>query len=241
MSNAGRRSSGSSSRSGSGGSTRRLRGSTDARVVFEHLLEIAAAHHPLAADLRRRKPALADPDPNRRVGHPGHLGDLWKGKQIVVRHLANIGANRDNPRLVFCSEAAHARSHPPLVHLGQRPRRGRRECELAALRAAGLNGAMPTGGKAIEGLIRTLQSNWEWLRRTGPGPARQPDDLRLDPRPRPPVPRDRRDHADSRRHPPCSPSPRCAPHSCPGPASSSSRWPSSLCSGSWPCPTTRAR
>jgi hypothetical protein len=41
--------------------------------------------------------------------------------------------------------------------------------ELAALRAAGLNGAMPTGGKAIEGLIRTLQSNWEWLIATGVG------------------------------------------------------------------------
>jgi hypothetical protein len=41
--------------------------------------------------------------------------------------------------------------------------------ELAALRAAGLNGAMPSGGKAIEGLIRTLQSNWEWLIATGVG------------------------------------------------------------------------
>src|ERR1700733_9467828 len=41
--------------------------------------------------------------------------------------------------------------------------------DLAALRAAGLNGAMPTGGKAIEGLIRTLQSNWEWLIATGVG------------------------------------------------------------------------
>src|SRR5580704_6026002 len=41
--------------------------------------------------------------------------------------------------------------------------------ELAALRAAGLNGAMPTGGRAIEGLIRTLQSNWEWLIATGVG------------------------------------------------------------------------
>jgi hypothetical protein len=41
--------------------------------------------------------------------------------------------------------------------------------ELAALRAAGLSGAMPTGGRAIEGLIRTLQSNWEWLIATGVG------------------------------------------------------------------------
>jgi hypothetical protein len=41
--------------------------------------------------------------------------------------------------------------------------------DLAALRAAGLNGAMPSGGKAIEGLIRTLQSNWEWLIATGVG------------------------------------------------------------------------
>jgi hypothetical protein len=41
--------------------------------------------------------------------------------------------------------------------------------ELAALRAAGLNGAMPDGGKAIKGLISTLQSNWEWLIATGVG------------------------------------------------------------------------
>ncbi len=41
--------------------------------------------------------------------------------------------------------------------------------QLDALRAAGLNGAMPTGGKAIEGLIHTLQSNWEWLIATGVG------------------------------------------------------------------------
>jgi hypothetical protein len=39
--------------------------------------------------------------------------------------------------------------------------------ELAALKAAGLTGTMPTGGKAIEGLISTLQSNWEWLIATG--------------------------------------------------------------------------
>ena len=39
--------------------------------------------------------------------------------------------------------------------------------ELAALKAAGLSGQMPTGGKAIQGLISTLQSNWEWLIATG--------------------------------------------------------------------------
>jgi hypothetical protein len=39
--------------------------------------------------------------------------------------------------------------------------------ELSALKAAGLNGQMPMGGKAIEGLIHTLQSNWEWLIATG--------------------------------------------------------------------------
>ena len=39
--------------------------------------------------------------------------------------------------------------------------------ELAALKAAGLNGQMPVGGKAIQGLIQTLQSNWEWLIATG--------------------------------------------------------------------------
>jgi hypothetical protein len=38
---------------------------------------------------------------------------------------------------------------------------------LSALKAAGLNGEMPTGGRAIEGLIHTLQSNWEWLIATG--------------------------------------------------------------------------
>jgi hypothetical protein len=40
---------------------------------------------------------------------------------------------------------------------------------LSALKAAGLNGKMPMGGKAIEGLISTLQSNWEWLIATGVG------------------------------------------------------------------------
>jgi hypothetical protein len=39
--------------------------------------------------------------------------------------------------------------------------------ELAALKAAGLTGQMPVGGKAIAGLITTLQSNWEWLIATG--------------------------------------------------------------------------
>jgi hypothetical protein len=39
--------------------------------------------------------------------------------------------------------------------------------ELAALKAAGLTGQMPAGGKAIQGLITTLQSNWEWLIATG--------------------------------------------------------------------------
>jgi hypothetical protein len=39
--------------------------------------------------------------------------------------------------------------------------------QLAALKAAGLTGQMPTGGKAIQGLITTLQSNWEWLIATG--------------------------------------------------------------------------
>jgi hypothetical protein len=41
--------------------------------------------------------------------------------------------------------------------------------ELAALKAAGLTGQMPVGGKAIQGLISTLQSNWEWLIATGVG------------------------------------------------------------------------
>ena len=41
--------------------------------------------------------------------------------------------------------------------------------ELAALKAAGLTGQVPAGGKAIQGLISTLQSNWEWLIATGVG------------------------------------------------------------------------
>lgn len=40
---------------------------------------------------------------------------------------------------------------------------------VAALKAAGLKGAMPVGGQAISGLISTLQSNWEWLIATGVG------------------------------------------------------------------------
>ena len=40
---------------------------------------------------------------------------------------------------------------------------------VAALKAAGLKGAMPVGGQAIAGLISTLQSNWEWLIATGVG------------------------------------------------------------------------
>ena len=39
--------------------------------------------------------------------------------------------------------------------------------DLSALKAAGLSGQMPAGGKAIQGLISTLQSNWEWLIATG--------------------------------------------------------------------------
>lgn len=38
---------------------------------------------------------------------------------------------------------------------------------LSALKAAGLTGKMPAGGAAIQGLIATLQSNWEWLIATG--------------------------------------------------------------------------
>jgi hypothetical protein len=41
--------------------------------------------------------------------------------------------------------------------------------QLSVLKAAGFNGTMPTGGRAIEGLINTLQSNWEWLIATGVG------------------------------------------------------------------------
>jgi hypothetical protein len=41
--------------------------------------------------------------------------------------------------------------------------------ELAALKAAGFTGKIPVGGKIIESLIHTLQSNWEWLIATGVG------------------------------------------------------------------------
>jgi hypothetical protein len=41
--------------------------------------------------------------------------------------------------------------------------------ELAALKAAGFTGKVPVGGNVIQGLIRTLQSNWEWLIATGVG------------------------------------------------------------------------
>ncbi len=41
--------------------------------------------------------------------------------------------------------------------------------ELAALKAAGFTGQVPAGGKVIQGLISTLQSNWEWLIATGVG------------------------------------------------------------------------
>ena len=41
--------------------------------------------------------------------------------------------------------------------------------ELAALKAAGFTGQVPVGGNVIRGLIRTLQSNWEWLIATGVG------------------------------------------------------------------------
>lgn len=41
--------------------------------------------------------------------------------------------------------------------------------ELAALKAAGFTGQVPVGGKVIQGLIHTLQSNWEWLIATGVG------------------------------------------------------------------------
>ena len=41
--------------------------------------------------------------------------------------------------------------------------------ELAALKAAGFTGTMPAGGKVVEDLISTLQSNWEWLIATGVG------------------------------------------------------------------------
>jgi hypothetical protein len=41
--------------------------------------------------------------------------------------------------------------------------------EMAALRAAGLNGTAPSGAGAFKQLISTLTSNWEWLIGTGVG------------------------------------------------------------------------
>jgi hypothetical protein len=41
--------------------------------------------------------------------------------------------------------------------------------QLAALRAAGLNGTAPAGAGAFKQLISTLTSNWEWLIGTGVG------------------------------------------------------------------------
>jgi hypothetical protein len=41
--------------------------------------------------------------------------------------------------------------------------------EMAALRAAGLNGTAPKGASAFKTLISTLTSNWEWLIGTGVG------------------------------------------------------------------------
>ena len=41
--------------------------------------------------------------------------------------------------------------------------------ELAALRAAGLNGTAPADAGAFKQLISTLTSNWEWLIGTGVG------------------------------------------------------------------------
>lgn len=41
--------------------------------------------------------------------------------------------------------------------------------EMAALRAAGLNGSAPKGAGAFKQLISTLTSNWEWLIGTGVG------------------------------------------------------------------------
>jgi hypothetical protein len=41
--------------------------------------------------------------------------------------------------------------------------------EMAALRAAGLNGTAPSGASAFKQLISTLTSNWEWLIGTGVG------------------------------------------------------------------------
>jgi hypothetical protein len=41
--------------------------------------------------------------------------------------------------------------------------------QLAALRAAGLNGTAPAGAGAFKQLVSTLTSNWEWLIGTGVG------------------------------------------------------------------------
>jgi hypothetical protein len=41
--------------------------------------------------------------------------------------------------------------------------------EMAALRAAGLNGTAPADADAFKTLISTLTSNWEWLIGTGVG------------------------------------------------------------------------
>jgi hypothetical protein len=41
--------------------------------------------------------------------------------------------------------------------------------QMAALRAAGLNGNAPSGAGAFKTLIATLTSNWEWLIGTGVG------------------------------------------------------------------------
>jgi len=41
--------------------------------------------------------------------------------------------------------------------------------DMAALRAAGLNGTAPAGASAFKTLISTLTSNWEWLIGTGIG------------------------------------------------------------------------
>lgn len=41
--------------------------------------------------------------------------------------------------------------------------------QMAALRAAGLQGVAPKGGSAFAGLVRTLEQNWTWLVSTGLG------------------------------------------------------------------------
>ena len=43
--------------------------------------------------------------------------------------------------------------------------------QLAALRAAGLNGTAPSGASSFKQLISTLTGNWEWLIATGIGLA----------------------------------------------------------------------